>query len=302
MAGARWSQTVLVLAVVVAGCGWSARSVAGAAGTGVVVATGAVNIRSCPELGCKVLAAAPLGASLSLLGEAANGYLSVGYAGVTGYAYGLYVAPTGGPPPLFDAGATGCDRVALIFNVGIGDETSRAILDTLVAERVPATMFLMGWWAKANPDLAREMATRGFVLGTHGHDRAEPVDRSDSDQVQDLRASAAAIAAAAGVAPGPWFTPYAAAMDARVRGIVAAEGYLPVGWRVAGADYGPDATAAGVYNRIVPNVSDGSIVELHLDGPATAVSTAVALPWVVADLRAQGYRFVTIPEMAEPCR
>ena len=49
------------------------------------------------------------------------------------------------------------------------------------------------------------------------------------------------------------------------------------------------------------SVHDGAIVELHLDGPASAESTGLALPRVIRDLRAQGYRFVSIPEMAAPC-
>jgi len=49
------------------------------------------------------------------------------------------------------------------------------------------------------------------------------------------------------------------------------------------------------------NVTDGAIIEMHLDGPASALSTGVALPWLIADLRAEGYQFVTIPQMTEPC-
>jgi hypothetical protein len=51
----------------------------------------------------------------------------------------------------------------------------------------------------------------------------------------------------------------------------------------------------------MPNVYDGAIVELHLDGPASATSTGVALPWIVDELRDAGYTFVTIPELARPC-
>jgi peptidoglycan/xylan/chitin deacetylase (PgdA/CDA1 family) len=52
---------------------------------------------------------------------------------------------------------------------------------------------------------------------------------------------------------------------------------------------------------VVPNVVDGSIIEFHLDAPSSAESTAVALPRIVSDLKARGFQFVTIPEMAQPC-
>jgi peptidoglycan/xylan/chitin deacetylase (PgdA/CDA1 family) len=53
---------------------------------------------------------------------------------------------------------------------------------------------------------------------------------------------------------------------------------------------------------VVGQVFDGAIVELHLDASTSVVSTAVALPWIIGDLRARGYRFVTIPQMTRPCR
>jgi peptidoglycan/xylan/chitin deacetylase (PgdA/CDA1 family) len=90
-------------------------------------------------------------------------------------------------------------------------------------------------------------------------------------------------------------------MDDRVRNLVGREGYLPVGWDVAADDWDVGITAEYVYDRVVPNVEDGSIVEFHLDGPSSAESTSVAIPWIVSDLRKQGFTFVTIPEMAQPC-
>ncbi|MDP9365917.1 MAG: polysaccharide deacetylase family protein, partial [Chloroflexota bacterium] len=97
------------------------------------------------------------------------------------------------------------------------------------------------------------------------------------------------------------FTPYAAAIDDRVRAVVAAEGYLPVGWTVRSEDWNPEITADAVYQNVVGNVHDGAIVELHLDASTSVFSTAVALPWIVRDLRAAGYTFVTVPEMSAPC-
>ena len=271
-----------------------------AAGLATVVSTEAVNIRACPRLDCAVLAVAPLGKNVTVTGDPVAGFIPVGYAGVNGYAYALYLAPVGGIAPTFVEGAAGCQRVALIFNVGIGNAPALSILDTLTAEDVPATMFLMGWWAEQHPDLVGEMAARGLTIGSHGHDRGELTALSNAEVAQDLRASVAAIGGT-GTVLGPWFTPYAAAIDDRVRTIVAAEGFLPVGWRLAAVDYGPEATAIGVYNRIVPKIYDGAIVELHFDGPVSATSTAVALPWIIKDLRDQGYQFVSIPDMAMPC-
>jgi peptidoglycan/xylan/chitin deacetylase (PgdA/CDA1 family) len=124
---------------------------------------------------------------------------------------------------------------------------------------------------------------------------------SDADVIADLRDSATHIKQVIGSDPVPYFTPYAADMDDRVRNLVGREGYLPVGWDVSADDWDVGITPEYVYDRVVPNVEDGSIVEFHLDGPSSAASTSVAIPWIVSDLKKQGFTFVTIQEMAQPC-
>jgi len=82
---------------------------------------------------------------------------------------------------------------------------------------------------------------------------------------------------------------------------VAREGYLPVAWDVPADDWGEDISADYVFDRVVPNVEDGSIVEFHLDGPSSEQATAVAIPRIVEALKERGYQFVTIQDMAQPC-
>jgi peptidoglycan/xylan/chitin deacetylase (PgdA/CDA1 family) len=200
-----------------------------------------------------------------------------------------------------DEGARGCTRIAFIFDVGIGDPFDTGVLATLSSNDVPATMFLMGWWADKNPSLARRLATDGYVIGSHGYAQQALTGRSDAAVSADIQAAAKAITRATGAPPEPWFTPYAAAIDARVMRLIAGQGLVPVGWHVAANDYDETATEDAVYRRVVDNAYDGAIVEFHIDGPATRTSTGRALPRIIATLRDRGYQFVTIPEMALRC-
>ena len=209
------------------------------------------------------------------------------------------------PPPearrFWRKGTPGCKRVALIFNIGIGEPLQIHPLLWLKAEEVPATLFPMGWWALAFPDDMRTIAMLGFPIGTHGDVRLNLTGFSDDEVVTDLRDSATHIRQVIGKDPVPYFTPYAADIDERVRSLIASEGYLPVAWDVPADDWGENITAEYVYDRVVPNVEDGSIVEFHLDGPSSRQATAVAIPWIVEALRERGYQFVTIQDMAQPC-
>jgi peptidoglycan/xylan/chitin deacetylase (PgdA/CDA1 family) len=200
-----------------------------------------------------------------------------------------------------DQGAAGCKRIAFIFDVGIGNTFDTGILATLAANDVPATMFLMGWWADRYPALARRLANDGYVIGSHGYAAQELTSRSDAAIASDIRAATKAITKATGVPPERWFTPYAAAIDNRVKAVIAKEGYVPVGWRVPANDYAASATEEDVYRRVVNGAYDGAIVEFHIDGPATRTSTGRALPRIIKTLRDRGYQFVTIPEMALRC-
>ena len=274
---------------------------AGASAT--IIGTFAADLRACPRPACPINAEAPLRSVVTITGKPVDGFVPVRYGDKLGFVNGIYlfdpVSPTGLPE--LSEGSPGCDRVALIFNIGAGYAPATVILDTLEEQSVPATMFVMGWWAEQNAGLLRQLIAAGFPIGSHGHLPPELTTRPQEDVAADLRAATAAITAASGKPPGPWFTPYAAAINDPIRAIAASQGYLPVSWGVSTDDWNPAVSAEEIHRRVLADVYDGAIVELHLDASTSADSTAVALPRIVRDLRAAGYRFVTIPEMAEPC-
>jgi peptidoglycan-N-acetylmuramic acid deacetylase len=201
----------------------------------------------------------------------------------------------------FVAGQPGCGRVALIFNVGAGYEPALGMLDTLSAYGVPATFFLMGWWVDWYPGAAATIAAYGHPIGSHGNLPPELTSRSDEDIRNDVWAAEAAFERQLGFAPGPWFTAYAGASDWRVNALVAELGYTMIGWEVETGDWDPNVSADMIHSRVMTQVYDGAVVELHLDSAGSTYTTATALPWIIEDLTAQGYTLVTIPDLMTPC-
>jgi peptidoglycan/xylan/chitin deacetylase (PgdA/CDA1 family) len=265
-----------------------------------VVATDVVNVRACPALSCDVIGQASLDDPLEVNGEVVEGFLPVQWEGLQGYVYSLF-SNHDGVAPWFTEGPGDCQRVAIIFDIGVGYPPSERIVQTLLAYGADATMFPMGQWALDNPDFLRELASYGFPIGTHGHGAVTLPDLADSAIEYDLRTSIEAIESVIDQPIDPFFTPYAADTSERVRQVAASMGLLPVGWHVAAADYGPDATASSVYHQVMDNVYPGAVIEMHLDGPATEESTADALPQIIEDLWVAGYELVTIPELVNPC-
>ena len=269
---------------------------------GVVVGTTGLNIRECPDVSCGSRGSGATGGSdhrHRVPRRMATSRWS-GRESRAGRGISTSATPSRGTPFL-EKGTPGCKRVAFIFNIGIGEPLQIHPLLWLKEEGIPATLFPMGWWALAFPDDMRTIAMLGFPIGTHGDVRLNLTGFSDDEVVTDLRDSATHIRQVTGEDPVPYFTAFAADMDERVRSLVASEGYLPVAWDVPADDWGEDISADYVYDRVVPNVEDGSIVEFHLDGPSSEQATAVAIPRIVEALRERGYQFVTIPDMAQPC-
>ncbi|MFN8676303.1 MAG: polysaccharide deacetylase family protein [Thermomicrobiales bacterium] len=199
------------------------------------------------------------------------------------------------------AGVPGCGNVSFMFNVGSGYDPAYGILDTLSAYGLSQSMFVMGWLADQNPGLVQAIASYGHPVGTHGYNPPELTLRSDDDISWDIQAGINAVGNALGYYPSPWLTPFASASDWRVRSIANALGQVIVGWSVTSGDWSPDATADAIYSRIVGGAFDGAIFEMHLDSQNSTWATATALPWIIDDLTAQGYRFVTIQQAAGGC-
>ena len=280
---------------------WHTPLIATAATSGTIVGTAGINVRACAALDCQVIGAAMLGETVDITGEPVNGFYPVTWFGQEGFVYSLFVTTSDGEAPHFVEGDRSCNQIALVFNIGIGGEPSQTVYDSLVQTDTPATMFPMGWWAREHPDYLRQLDAAGFAIGTHGDQPLILTQQADETITADVEQSVATIESVLGREIDEYFTPYAAESDPRVRMLVSEIGLLPVGWNVTANDYADDATESGVYARIMDGVYPGAVVEMHLDGPATERSTALALPRLIADLELLGYEFVTIPDLLIPC-
>jgi len=190
-------------------------------------------------------------------------------------------------------------RVALTFDVEFADRptshgATAAILDALEAADVRSTMFLQGRWAEAEPVVARRIARDGHVIGNHSHHHARMTMLTGAGITRDVRAADAAIEAATGVSPRPWFRcPFGAgARTLRVVRRLADAGYVDVSWHVDPGDWtgvSPKVLRRRVVEGVVAH-GDGAVVLLH----GWPDATPVALPEIIGDLRAAGWTFATV--------
>ena len=188
-------------------------------------------------------------------------------------------------------------NVALVVNVGAGYEPAPGMLDTLKEKGLRTTFFVLGWWADKNPELLKRIADDGHEVASHGHSVFDLTSVSDAAVRADLEAADASISAVTGTTTRPLWSASAGYRNARVHRIAASLGYRPIYLTVDSGDWTHEATADGVYRRVMQRTGNGAIVVLHFDSPTTVHSTAVALPRLIDDLRAAGFNLVTVTEL-----
>jgi peptidoglycan/xylan/chitin deacetylase (PgdA/CDA1 family) len=172
------------------------------------------------------------------------------------------------------------------------------ILGTLDQAGVRATFFLQGRWVTAYPDLAREVARRGHLIGNHSHYHARMPLLSKSGRVSDVTAAQEAILSVVGTDPRPWFrSPFGAGLqDPGLDESLAQLGYRNVHWDADGQDWKGDRTSLQVEEALVEETLAGAgarIALLH-SWPDQA---AEALPGILARLEQAGAEFVTVDQV-----
>jgi peptidoglycan/xylan/chitin deacetylase (PgdA/CDA1 family) len=181
--------------------------------------------------------------------------------------------------------------VALTFH-GSGDPAlTRALLDEAQGARL--TVFAVGQWLAANPDVAGRLRTGGHELANHTYTHPSLGRLAAADVRAEIVRCAGAIAAVSG-GRGAWFRPSAMEVpNATVLREAHRAGYpTVVGYDVDSRDF-TDPGAAAVYDLVARGVRPGSVVSLHLGHRGTVT----ALPRILGALRDKGLAAVTVSDL-----
>ncbi|MEB3101497.1 polysaccharide deacetylase family protein [Ferviditalea candida] len=194
-------------------------------------------------------------------------------------------------------GSDSLKQVALTFDDGPDDQYTAKILDILKKYDVRATFFVVGWRAKARPDLVRRMVKEKHVVGNHTYSHRELSWGSLYQFQQQVLSTQSAIKPSAGYAPKLLRTPYGAINEKQLKWAGAA-GFVVIFWNVDSLDW-KQLSPAQVSGNILRAVQPGSIILEHAGGGGgqNLSGTVNSLPHIIVTLRSRGYRFVTVPEL-----
>jgi peptidoglycan/xylan/chitin deacetylase (PgdA/CDA1 family) len=199
--------------------------------------------------------------------------------------------------------------VALTYDDGPNPPYTARILDVLEQEHVHATFFLVGRAVHAYPAVVERVVRDGDAIGNHTWDHRHLIVMPRSQVRSSLQRTDAAIYAATREHTNLMRPPFGA-RDWIVMQVAHKMGYTVVMWSVPLARDWEYPPAKVIAQRILSNVSDGSIIVLH-DGNRGQVCAPRALPAHVCDrtgdieatrlivdnLKSKGFRFVTIPQL-----
>ncbi len=180
---------------------------------------------------------------------------------------------------------------ALTFDDGPFPKYTKEVLAILRQNHIRATFFMIGKMVHEHPKLARAVQAEGHVIGNHtwAHP-AEP--RAPQNEVRETDAI---LEKTLGIQPVLFRPPYGKLSNGLAQ-IAKEDKQTVVLWNSVGADWSKKATTGSIASQIIKMARPGGIALLH-DGGGDRSATVAALPRIIKELTAQGYRFVTVPEL-----
>jgi peptidoglycan/xylan/chitin deacetylase (PgdA/CDA1 family) len=210
------------------------------------------------------------------------------------------MAPTG---QWFGRTFTGLDsgskQLALTYDDGPNDPHTLRLLEVLAKHGVHATFFVIGRYATQRPDIVREMIKAGHVVGNHTFTHPLLIFKSEHELRSQLEDCDRALTDAVGDHSNLFRPPFGGRRPAVLR-LVRQMKLAPVMWNITGYDWNAPS-AEYIQDKVTSHVRGGDVILLHdgghLEFGADRSYTIAATDRLISRYKAEGYEFVTVPEM-----
>lgn len=188
--------------------------------------------------------------------------------------------------------------MALTFNAAWDESGIDTVLEELRRRKLPATFFPTGDFADARPAAVRALAAAGHGLGNHSYSHPYFNDLTTGERADEVRRADAAIRAASGAEPLPFFRfPYSAT-GTKSLADVNALGYAAIEFTADTNGYlGPAGgmTVDEAVKRAVDAFTPGAIIQMHVGSTGDGVVLdAEALPMIIDAAVGDGYEVIDL--------
>ena len=185
--------------------------------------------------------------------------------------------------------------VALTFDDGPSPRNTLKILKILENNDIKATFFWIGGMLKKYPEIGKQVADAGHVIGNHTWSHSyrqmnKAAAATEIDDTEDLIYQTTGIKSL-------YFRPPGGILTNGVADYAKEKNYAIIMWSKDSIDY-RRYDAKRLVNNVMRKIKPTEIVLMH-DGGGDRSATVKALPEIISRLKKLGYKFVTIPELLE---
>jgi len=185
--------------------------------------------------------------------------------------------------------------VALTFDDGPHPQFTPQILAILKKYNVKATFFVVGKMAKQYPNLIKQEAAAGHVVGNHTYDHVNLTKIPLGDISIQWQKGNDVIKRILGQPPC-FCRPPGGDYDRAVITAASANGLTTVLWTDDPGDYAKPGDRV-IEERVLRRIDNGGIVLIH-DGIQQTIDV---LPQIIEHLQKRGFKFQTVAEMTQEC-
>ena len=181
--------------------------------------------------------------------------------------------------------------VALSFDAAWGADKTREIMNILEKHGVKGNFFLVGFWIDEYPDLVKEIATRGHLIGNHSENHKHMNNLSKSDKNKEIYSVNEKIKNLTGITPTYFRAPYGEYDNALIKE-VSALNMQAIQWNIDSLDW-KGLSGGEIATRIINRVKNGSIILCHNNSD----HILEALPLILTALENKNLKAVRLDEL-----
>lgn len=182
--------------------------------------------------------------------------------------------------------------IALTIDDGPRPIFTERLIKELTDAKVPATFFVVGKVVEKRPELVKELDQAGFQIGNHSYHHPKLTKLDYRDVVAEYKATNDLITKITGK-PVKYCRPPGGDANKLVIDAAASLGLKTVFWTDDPADFAKP-TEKLLESKAVRRLTNGGIVLLH-----TGIQQTIdMLPTFIAEARKEGFRFVSLDDLA----
>ncbi|MBQ8527902.1 MAG: polysaccharide deacetylase family protein [Lachnospiraceae bacterium] len=207
---------------------------------------------------------------------------------VTTSGGGMSVSDVFVKEPAISGNTTFKGKIALTFDDGPNHKYTPLLLEGLKERNVRATFFLLGHRAVENPELVKQIAEDGHLIGNHSFYHDDLSKLSSEEAVNQVNRTNDVIYELTGKYPKLLRPPF----GCKNSEIVYDPPMREVLWTIDSRDWAL-SDVGEIMQNVLPEAKENAIILMH-DASTSSVQAALA---IVDSLQQEGYSFVTLDEI-----